>query len=323
MERPEWLRLPRGVRWTPTTGVAGAAALMLGGLSIWALLGLGGSLLMLPFSSPADPAESLAPSLERGKAFAELQRRRFDGRSAFFMPSPPVRKSPKPVKPPEPPKPPEPAKPPPPPSEYAGPRPMGAVGEVVFFADNSRIRVGEERSGVKVLGTSPPWSVRLAHSGGEYEVALWPKGHEPFFNSDWASQKSVPGIESVPHTSADPGRPARPGSPPGGTTPGTPPGPVQPPLPAGAAPGQPENPAAGSNPARADASSRGPGGASPALTAEQVSAMSRAELQAALVAVARSRMSRDIDPATRERLNSEQQMLSNRLSELQGQSAPR
>jgi hypothetical protein len=51
--------------------------------------------------------------------------------------------------------------------------------------------------------------------------------------------------------------------------------------------------------------------------------MSRAELQAAMVSVSRSRMSRDLDPATRERLNSEQQMLSNRLMELQGQSAPR
>jgi hypothetical protein len=326
MQRPEWLRPPRGVRWTPAMGVAGAAAVVVGGVAIWGLLGLGGSLLSLPFPTPADPSESFAVALERAKTFAELQRKRFDGRSAFFMPSPPARKAPKPVKPPEPPKPVEPPKPPPPPSEYAGPRPLGALGDVVFFADNNRIRIGEERMGVRVLSTSPPWSVRLAHSGGEYDVALWPKGNEPFFNSDWASQRSVPGIETVPqHTSADPGRPARPGSAPGvappAAPPGTPPGPVQPALPPGAQP--PSEPPPGPQAQSAPASGDLVGGASPALTAEQVSTMTRAEVQAAIAAVSRSRMSRNLDDATRQRLNSEQQMLSNRLTALQGQSAPR
>jgi hypothetical protein len=51
--------------------------------------------------------------------------------------------------------------------------------------------------------------------------------------------------------------------------------------------------------------------------------MTRAEVQAAIAAVSRSRMSRNLDDATRQRLNSEQQMLSNRLNALQGQSAPR
>ena len=304
-------------------GVAGAASLVVGGLAIWGLLGLGGSLLTLPFSTPKDPSESFEGSLERAKTFAELQRKRFDGRSGFFMPSPPVRKAAKPVKPPEPPKPVEPPKPPPPPSEYAGPRPLGALGEVVFFADNNRIRVGEEKMGVKVLATSPPWSVRLAHSGGEYDVALWPKGNEPFFNSDWTSQRSVPGIENVTqHTSADAGRPARPGTPPGvaAAAPGTPPGPVQPTLPPGAQP--PPEPAPGPQAVAAPTEEPQAGAASPPVTAEQVSTMTRAEVQAAIAANSRSRMARDVDEATRQRLNSEQKMLLGRLRALSGQSAP-
>lgn len=72
MQRPEWLRPPRGVRWTPTVGVAGAAALLLVALAMWGLLGLGSSLLQLPFASSENPSEGLTPALQRGKALAEL-----------------------------------------------------------------------------------------------------------------------------------------------------------------------------------------------------------------------------------------------------------
>jgi hypothetical protein len=51
--------------------------------------------------------------------------------------------------------------------------------------------------------------------------------------------------------------------------------------------------------------------------------MNLAEVQAALGANSRSRLARGTDDATRQRLNSEQQMLLSRLNQLQGQSSPR
>lgn len=105
---------------------------------------------------------------------------RFNGRSAFFKP-------PAPYRPPPPP-------PPPPPDEkpfeepkptidpvYRGPSISFAYADVVYFNPASatdpvkflRIRVGEEKSGVKVVSVSLPWSVKVAYRGGEYDVPIF------------------------------------------------------------------------------------------------------------------------------------------------------
>jgi len=331
MRRPDWLQPPRGVRWTPALGTSLAAVSVLAVIGGGAVLSLLGSL--LTFGGSADPAEALKPSLDRAKTLSELDRKRFDGRSAFFMPPAPVREVAKPSRPPPPPKPPEPPKPPPPPAEYAGPKPVGAMGNSVYFADNSRLKVGEERGGVKVLGSSPPWTVRLAHAGGEYDVPLWSRGNEPFFNGDWSSIKPVPGIETVGSTPPTPaaGRGSVPGAPasagsPGRAGGGMPP-PVTPPLPRGVP--QPDQPPPAELPAGTPPPTPGTAGApvaidaaSPPLTAEQVASMTKAEVQAALQAITRSRQSRNIDDSTLRRLNSEFGMLSGRMKELVGQSAP-
>lgn len=318
LQRPEWLRMPRGVRWSPTLGVASAAALLLGCFGLWAFLGLAGSL--LTFGSGSDPSEGLADALKRHTDIAQAATKRFDGRSAFFTPPAPVRKPPKPTKPPEPPKPPPPPPPPPVPREYAGPKPVGAIGGLIYFADSSQIRVGEERGGVKVISSSAPWSVKLAHGGGEYDVPFWSKGREDFFNNnDWKSMKSAtPGIE--------PAKPEAAGHAPASATgsPATPPAPVAvvpPPtgVPERVGPGLAAAPgAAPPNPWTSDHMAP-----PPPIEAGRIANMSQADAQSALQAVARARMNRSLDQPTRDRLNQEFQQLSDRMKALaKGQSGP-
>lgn len=333
MQRPEWLRLPVGVRWTPATGVGAAAVVVLAGYALWTASGLLGSI--FTFGSASDPSEGLSDSLKRHEQLAAVDAKRFNGRSAFFAPAAPVRKVPKPVKPVEPPKPPPPPPPPSAPREYAGPKPIGAVGSLVFFADNSQIRVGEEKGGVKVLSSEAPWSVKLAHSGGEYDVPLWTKGKEEFFNGDWGSLKTpVPGIEPAGSGKSGPSASPAPAAgsanpvipPPGGRMgPGMPSAPVAPPAPTG---GTGEAPQPSATTAQAPAGPNNPWTSEhmappTALTPEQIAGMSRADAQSSLQAVSRARQNRNLDAATRERLNQEFQQLSNRMNELaKGQSGP-
>ena len=269
--------------------------------------------------------------------FRSLDTKRFDGRSAFFMPPAPGRKPPKPVKPPEPPKPPPPPPPPSAPREYTGPKPVGAIGNLVFFADSSQIKVGEERGGVKVLASAAPWSVKLAHAGGEYDVPLWSKGKEEFFNGDWGSLKgTVPGIQPVPSSGGAPAPSPSATTTSGGagmpgmrSGPGMGPAPSAPAVPA-SAPAAPEAAASGATtpppPPASDA--RNPWTAEhmappPPVSPETIAGMSRADVQAAMQAVSRARMNRNLDDPTRERLNQEFQQLSNRMNELtKGQSGP-
>jgi len=333
MERPEWFRLPRGVRWTTATGLGTCAVIVLACFALWACFGLLGSI--FTFGSSSDPSESLADALKQHETLAALETKRFTGRSAFFAPSPPVRKNPKPVKPVTPPIPPP---PPPPliPAEYAGPKPIGAMGETVFFADNVQLKIGEEKNGVKVIATTVPWSVKLAHSGGEYDVPLWGKNKEEFFNGDWSTLKaSIPGIEVAGATKTAlhvkpvtatvsgssgtpvsvvapemPGRKSSLGAP---TEPSAPNGSALPTE--GAQPATPATPLAPS-------ANQGTGwtsdqmSAPPPLGPEQVSTMTAAEAQASLTAIARARMNRSIDDATKDRLNQEFRTLSDRIKEL-------
>jgi hypothetical protein len=344
IQRPEWLRPPRGVRWTTMTALGAASAVVLGALGLWAIAALLSAI--FTFGSSSDPASSLNDALKRHETLADASARRFNGRSAFFMPPAPVRKPPKPAKPPEPPPPPPPPPPPAAPREYAGPKPVGAIGDLVFFADQSQIRVGDERGGVKVLASSAPWSVRLAHGGGEYDVELWTRGKEPFFNnSDWRNTRSsTPGIDPVgakaelkgnagstpstplvttPGPNGEPGPGMRgPGMPPPATLPGVvpqdanqpapPSGPGLMPAPGAKAPNAARNPWTTEHMAPP-----------PSLSADQIASMPIAEAQASFQAISRARTNRNLDEATRQRLNQESEQLSNRIKELgKGQSTP-
>ena len=317
-------------------GVGTASALVLCALGLSSTTSLLGSI--FTFGSSSDPDDGLRDALARHEQLALVDSKRFTGRSPFFPPQPPVRKAPKPVKV-EPPPPPPPPPPPSAPRDYTGPKPIAAVGSTVFFADNSQIRVGEEKGGVKVLGTSIPWSVKLAHAGGEYDVPLWSKGKEEFFNGDWSSLKgSVPGIQTVTPSKAPGSANADPAGTSGSDGAGMPgmrsgPGmggsPATPPQPPAANPGPDSSQAAASPPPPPQSSGeRNPWTSEhmappPPITPEALATMSKADVQSALQAVSRSRMNRNLDASTRERLNQEFLQLSNRMNELaKGQSGP-
>lgn len=119
-------------------------------------------------------------------------RERFEGRSLFSRPRAPA--------PPPPPqtseKEPDAAPLPPPiPTTYGGPVVIAVIGDQVWFKskDNLKLRVGEEGAGVKVLASNPPWTVKLAYAGGEYDVAIF-KDYQTTFSSNPLTERPTPGI---------------------------------------------------------------------------------------------------------------------------------
>ena len=144
------------------------------------------SLLVATFGfGPGDPEiETMLSSLmtEHEEQMTTYQAR-FNGRSVFFTP-PPTPK-PRPIPPiqlqesqrsePVKPKPTE----APVSKTYTGPSIMGIFGEEVWFVGSSfqgeilRISVGEEKDGIKIISTNPPWSVTVQYDRGEYEVHLF------------------------------------------------------------------------------------------------------------------------------------------------------
>ncbi|MCZ6852117.1 MAG: hypothetical protein O7F17_10800 [Planctomycetota bacterium] len=122
---------------------------------------------------------------------------RFNGRSVFFKPIPPrpkLRPPPAPVEIVK--APPEPPPPPPIPEEYTGPSIVFVLGNEVWFTDGLTLSVGEEDQGVKVLSCDPPWTVRLAHAGGEYDVVLLERSF-PGFETASREPQPTPGIVRV------------------------------------------------------------------------------------------------------------------------------
>lgn len=191
MQMPAWLRPPKGVHWTPRLAATLALVVLTGTLALSGALSV--LMALFTFGGDADPAAALANSLKKHEQLAKVDRDRFDGRSAFFMPPAPVRNIPKP---PPPPKIEKPLPPPAPviPAEYGGKKPIAVLGPIVYF-DNFQIKVGEESNGIKVLSTNAPWSVKLAHDGGEYEVSLWDPKKDDFLNGKWSTTRTL-GIES-------------------------------------------------------------------------------------------------------------------------------
>ncbi len=119
-------------------------------------------------------------------------RERFEGRSLFFRPRAPLRPAPRKTvqkKPDTAPLPPS------IPTTYGGPAVIAVIGDQVWFKgkDNLKLRVGEEGSGVMVLATNPPWFVKLAYAGGEYDVPIF-KEYQTEFSSNPLTERPTPGI---------------------------------------------------------------------------------------------------------------------------------
>jgi hypothetical protein len=161
------------IRWSGTLVTSVLAIAITGGVILAEIPGFVAALTTSSWTTPnTDPVAELAA---RHAEQAEINRRRFSGRSAFNLPSrpksrpkPPPKRTPVRATEPEAPK-----GPPLPPASYSGPRPTGILGSLVLFGSAAdAVAIGEEKDGVKVLEIMSIWRVRLAHRGGEYEVDL-------------------------------------------------------------------------------------------------------------------------------------------------------
>ncbi len=126
----------------------------------------------------------LSEYLENHAADLQTYQARIDGRSVFFLP--PAPKDPTRIKPVLEAKAPGPPPPPPTPPNYTGPSIRFLLGNEVYFHEGLRIKLGEEKQGIRILAVDPPWTVNVAHAGGEYEIPVF--------------ERSFPGIEKPPAT---------------------------------------------------------------------------------------------------------------------------
>lgn len=120
-----------------------------------------------------------------GRFGSELERdtRRFTNRSAFFVPPAPIPPPPPPPPPREVEEEPEPVVPrePPPPSRYGGPEIAYVWDDRVTFENDMTLTVGGEgQSGVEVLSTNLPWSVKVRWRGVEFDVQLFERTTSDF-----------------------------------------------------------------------------------------------------------------------------------------------
>lgn len=174
-------RLPPGLRVSKPV-VISAVAIGISALVVWQ----GVASVLSAVTSPsisAEEADPIALLQKDGGDLLETSRARFVGRSMYQLPPAPVRK-PKVVEQPRPVAPPPDPGPPPPPATYAGPAPTSVFGDYVMFSTLSdtdkRIKLGETKSGIKVLEINAPYSVKLGYQRGEYTVTLWPRINESF-----------------------------------------------------------------------------------------------------------------------------------------------
>ena len=126
----------------------------------------------------------LIPLIEKHNEFALLDIARFNGRSAFFKPIPrprtptprePVPRDPDPIE-----QEPEVVTPPKPPQTYMGPPLIAIIGDEAWFRGSGsgfdaviRLRSGQEKNGLMLVGTEEPTFALVQHRGGDYTLPLF------------------------------------------------------------------------------------------------------------------------------------------------------
>lgn len=292
--------IPTDLLRSPRVIASAVAVTVLAIVGVTALSDLGGSLLA-PGVDP-ERADRVSPEFTRHEQMALIHRKRFEGRSLFTTPlKPPSRPKPAPVVRTEPPKPVAPPKPAGPPATYGGPRPTGVIADMLVLAGGRTVKVGESGDGVTVVAILPPDEVRLKWSGGEYTVSLREKFDTSVLSSGSSSsvgRTNPPGITPV---ASDPNE-----------APATAPAPTPSTLGASSAPAVPEAPASGETPASADLAPAVPA----ALDTAAIAAMDREQASKALEDVSRALRGRSGDPAVKERLERERQLLIDRVNKL-------
>ncbi len=337
-------QLPSGIRWSgmlvATVLCASAGAVVLVQHSAPLLLDV-----FRP-SASIDAVDVTTPLLAQHETTQGTYESRFAGRSLFFAPQDWKRKIP----PPPPPPPPSPPPPPPQaPTEYSGPKVVGMLGSTLYLEGARTVELGKEAEGITLVEIISPWMVKIRHKGKEYDVAVGQKMNEANFKP-LTSASTPSGVTVEPATGAG-GVGIRSGTGPAGTTASktaTPPGATAAVAGAGAGgipSGTGANGAAagagGSTGAGGAAGTSGAGGATgaggapgaaetapvlnstsavppiPAATTQV--AVSRLEMEparTALAQVAAARGRPDLNDATRQRLEAEEQWLVQRLEDL-------
>ncbi|MDI9411291.1 MAG: hypothetical protein QM519_07130 [Bacteroidia bacterium] len=289
--------IPTDLLRSPRVIASAVAVTVLAIVGVTALSDLGGSLLA-PGVDP-ERADRVSPEFTRHEQMALIHRKRFEGRSLFTTPlKPPSRPKPAPVVRTEPPKPVAPPKPAGPPATYGGPRPTGVIADMLVLAGGRTVKVGESGDGITVVAILPPDEVRLKWSGGEYTVSLREKFDTSVLSSGSSSsmgRTNPPGITPV---AADPNAAPATAPAPAPSTPGSTPAPAV--------------PAPGEAPASTDLAPAVPA----ALDASAIEAMDREQASKALEEVSRALRGRSGDPAVKERLERERQLLIDRVNKL-------
>ncbi|MFO0872603.1 MAG: hypothetical protein U0575_01345 [Phycisphaerales bacterium] len=162
--------LLRGVTWSGALALSLVGIAAVGAVLVAKLPTLSEAVVTpTPNDARADGIAALMPEHEKALDTAQ---KRFVGRYLFYPP--PAPKPPPAPRPPPEPKPIEVVKEPEPPkapATYQGKKPSFVVGDEVYFVDSSKLRVGEEHDGVKLISAST-WSIKVAHQGGEYDVPI-------------------------------------------------------------------------------------------------------------------------------------------------------
>ena len=337
-------QLPSGIRWSgmlvATVLCASAGAVVLVQHSAPLLLDI-----FRP-SASIDAVDVTTPLLAQHETTQGTYESRFAGRSLFFAPQDWKRKIP----PPPPPPPPSPPPPPPQaPTEYSGPKVVGMLGSTVYLEGARTVEIGKDAEGITLVEIISPWMVKIRHKGKEYDVAVGQKMNEANFKP-LTSASTPSGVTVEPATGAG-GVGIRSGAGPAGTMStktATPPGAVAGAGASGIQSGTGANGAAagaggaagaaggsGAVGAAGASGSTGAGGAAgaaetapvlnstaavpPIPAATTQAAVSRMEVEparTALAQVAAARARPDLNDATRQRLEAEEQWLVQRLEDL-------
>jgi len=174
---------------------------------------------------------------------------------------------------------------------------------MLVLAGGRTVKVGESGDGVTVVAIMPPDEVRLKWSGGEYTVSLREKFDTSVLSSGSSSsigRTNPPGITPV---AADPSAAAETApAPAAGSAPAAP----------ASAPTAPGSTGSGAAPASGDLAPAVPA----ALDASAIEAMDREQASKALEEVSRALRGRSGDPAVKERLERERQLLIDRVNKL-------
>ena len=281
------IQLPSGIRWS-------------GMLAATVLCATAGAVVLLQHAVPLvfdlfrpsvsiDAVDITTPLLAQHETTQGMYESRFEGRSLFFAPQDWKRKIP----PPPPPPPPSPPPPPPvAPTEYTGPKVVGMLGSTVYLEGARTLEIGKDAEGVTLVEIISPWMVKIRHKGKEYDVAVGQKVNDSNFKP-LTSASTPSGVTVAPAAGTVGAAGAA----------------------SAASPASAASAASGGTPPTLNSASAVPP-IPPATSEGAVAKLGVDAARAALAEVAAARGRPDVNEATRQRLEAEEQWLVKRLEDL-------